>query len=81
MKPVQQVFALVLEDIPAFKNKCKQFTTRVEKMKYKYEDMEKYQKKVQDMRNKEIKALIFDEFVRQCDNIKNNQNTMFKYFS
>ena len=80
MKPVQQVFALVLEDIPAFKNKKKRFEERVKNIKRKYINEEKYKNQAQKMRNKEVKQLIFDEFILECENKKNNQSSIFKYF-
>jgi len=80
MKPVQQVFALVLEDIPSFENKKKRFIERITRMKKRYIDDEKYNEQVQKIRNREVKQLIFDEFIARCDNVKNNQSSIFKYF-
>ena len=87
MKPVQQVFALVLEKIPEFQHKKRAFHNRVKRMRARYInpdtqilDIEKYNKKVQSMRNAEIKELIFQTYVIQCENVKNKQKTLMSYF-
>jgi DNA polymerase elongation subunit (family B) len=70
MKPVQQVFALVLEKIWKMQNK----ELKIHKFKQEIQDMlalynndttnEKYQTKLEQMKNKEVKALLFDEFLQ-----------------
>jgi DNA polymerase elongation subunit (family B) len=74
MKPVQQVFALVLEKIWQMQNKMpkiKQFKQSVEKLRREYwENPEKFEEKQEAMRCKEIKALLFDEYLRETNNEK-----------
>jgi len=60
MKPIQQVYELVLEEIPEF-NKEK-FCQTLEPFKASLTP-DKYEKKVTMLRNKEVKRLIFDEFL------------------
>ena len=70
MKPVQQVFALVLEKIWKMQNK----ELKIHKFKQEIQDLlalydnditnEKYQAKLEQMKNKEVKALLFDEFLQ-----------------
>jgi DNA polymerase elongation subunit (family B) len=70
MKPVQQVFALVLEKIWKMQNK----ELKIHKFKQEIQDMlalydndtsnEKYQTKLEQMKNKEVKTLLFDEFLQ-----------------
>ena len=84
MKPVQQVFALVLEKMSAFK-KRKGHTLRVwkdelKKLKDEYPDEIQYQKKEQMLRNKEVKILLFDEFLRITNNSKNNNQSIESFF-
>ena len=43
-------------------------------------DIEKYNKKIQVMRNDEIKFLIFQEFLVRCNNIKQNQKSILSFF-
>jgi DNA polymerase elongation subunit (family B) len=81
MKPVQQVFALVLEDIDAFKRKKRNFQMKVDTLKNTMEDGEKLNAKISDLRNKEVKALLFDKYLRETDNMKNNMKSITSFFS
>ena len=80
MKPVQQVFALVLEDIDAFKRKKRNFQMKVDTLKNTMEDGEKLNAKINDLRNKEVKALLFDKYLRETDNMKNNMKSITSFF-
>jgi DNA polymerase elongation subunit (family B) len=70
MKPVQQVFALVLEKIWGMQHKelkIHKFKQEVEELKLLYDNdtsNEKYQTKLEQMKNKEVKILLFDEFLQ-----------------
>ena len=80
MKPVQQVFALVLDEIPLFKNKIckvKRFYKELEDLK-KTMPSEKYKTKEEQIKNKEVKALLFDKYLRLCK--KDNQKTINDFF-
>jgi len=59
MKPLQQVFALLLEQLPGF-DKAKY---EMDLHKFKELDKDAFEKKETLLRNKEIKRLIFDEFL------------------
>ena len=81
MKPVQQVFSLVLEKIPSFNRKMLSFNKYLRQVKEWKEtlDKDKFDKKLEDYRNKEVKKLLFDETL---NNIKqDNVNTLSSYFS
>ncbi len=84
MKPIQQLFALVLENMAAFrKRKC--HTLRIwydelKKLKAEYPDEIQYQKKEQMLRNKEVKILLFDDFLRQTDNMKKGNQSIQTFF-
>tara|TARA_R110002074_G_scaffold85273_2_gene188625 strand:- start:5687 stop:5932 length:246 start_codon:yes stop_codon:yes gene_type:complete len=80
MKPVQQVFALVLEDIDAFKRKKTTFQRKVDSLKNTIDDKEKREAKISDLRNKEVKALLFDNYLRETDNMKNNMKSITSFF-
>ena len=80
MKPVQQVFALVLEDIDAFKRQKRNFQMKVDTLKNTIEDGEKLNAKINDLRNKEVKALLFDKYLRETDNMKNNVRSITSFF-
>ena len=81
MKPVQQVFALVLEDIDAFKRKKKNFQMKVDTLRHTIDDKEKMESKISDLRNKEVKALLFDKYLRETDNLKNNMKSITSFFA
>ena len=80
MKPVQQVFALVLEDIESFQKKKKTFLIMLDNLRYTIDDDEKYRKKVETLRNKEVKALLFDKYLRQTDNMSKGQHSIMSFF-
>ena len=76
MKPVQQVFALVLEDIPEYKKQA-QLKRKINGFRRKYkDDIDKFNRYEQKLRNEEVKELIFDDSLRKCMNSKNNQRSM-----
>jgi len=80
MKPIQQVFALVLENIPSYKRQVpglkRTIDGWIDKMKDESSD-EKIKKKIADIRNKEVKKILFDEYLIEIDNTtKGNQNIM-----
>ena len=84
MKPVQQVFALVLEDMPSIKNKPgKLKSMKLEINRYKklyYDELEKYEKKKDDLRNKEVKKLLFDEYLININNKSNGDQYISSFF-
>jgi DNA polymerase elongation subunit (family B) len=83
MKPVQQVFALVLEKIWMMQNKMmkiRKFKREVEAMEKKT-DPEKMPGKLETMKNKEVKALLFEEYLRVTNNSKMGMNMMSSYFT
>ena len=84
MKPVQQLFALVLEDIPAFKRKpflVKEYKKKIKAIKEEFgDDRVKMDKKMEDLRNKEVKGILFDSYLKEISNAKNNIQTLNKFF-
>ena len=85
MKPVQQVFALVLEKIWQMQNKkpkLNKFKRDIENLRKEYEnDSEKFAEKIETMRCKEIKALLFDEYLRETNNEKAGVQSLTKFFT
>jgi DNA polymerase elongation subunit (family B) len=81
MKPVQQVFALVLENIDSFKRKKKNFQMKIETLKNSIDEEEKLQTKIQDLKNKEVKALLFDKYLRETENTKNKMKSITTFFT
>ena len=83
MKPVQQVFALVLEKMWEMKNKkskISKFKMEVENLRKTAENHEKFCDKLESLKNKEVKALLFDEFLRETNNKKECNSALTKFF-
>ena len=82
MKPVQQVFALVLEDIPLYsKSQRRNLKYKTIELERKHKDDEvKAEKKITEYRNKEVKKLIFDESLIKYKNMKDKQNTLASFW-
>ena len=83
MKPVQQVFALVLEKIWTMQNKkskIAKFKKEIEHLRETTENDEKFQDKLDKLRNKEVKTLLFDEFLRETNNQKESNQAVTKFF-
>ena len=69
MKPLQQVFALILEEMEDFIAKrglsMKSWKADIEKLQAKWPDKEKYAKKYEEFRCKEVKSILFDQFINK----------------
>ena len=83
MKPIQQLLALVLEEIPEFKKSI----TRRNRMKKQFAEWkrefglvedERYVKKEEDYRSKEIKSLLFDKYINKTLIEKNGIQSYFQ---
>jgi DNA polymerase elongation subunit (family B) len=92
MKPVQQVFALVLEKIWIMQNKIpklNKFKRDIDRLSKEIKSdcngdldkfKEKYDDKLEQFRCKEIKALLFDEYLRETNNEKAGVQSLTKFF-
>jgi DNA polymerase elongation subunit (family B) len=84
MKPVQQVFALVLEKIWKMQKKESKlisFKKEIDTLKKMfYDDPEKLENKIEQMRNKEVKTLLFDKYLRETNNEKEGNQSLTKFF-
>jgi DNA polymerase elongation subunit (family B) len=83
MKPVQQLFALVLDKIWIMQNKkpkIAKFKKELEKLKETVEP-EKLEEKMDNLKNKEIKILLFDEYIRETNNEKQGLRSMTIFFT
>jgi DNA polymerase elongation subunit (family B) len=61
MKPLQQLLALDLENLAGFN--AKSFHAKMTDLRKKWPDDAKYAKKVEELRTKEVKILVFDKFL------------------
>ncbi len=83
MKPLQQVFALVLENIPSYKRHVPALQCSIESWNDKLldgEDEEKIKKKITDLRNKEVKKILFDEYLIEIDNASKKNQSIMNFF-
>jgi len=81
MKPLMQIYALVLENIPEFKHKKGKLKRQINCIHRKYkDDYEKIKKEEDKIRNMEVKSLIFADVLRQATNIKKKQHTIESFF-
>ena len=82
MKPVAQLFGLVLEQMAAFRRKKARFLEELESVKSNWtESDDKLQKKLDDLRFKEVKELIFDDYLRQADNLAKSNKSITEFFA
>jgi DNA polymerase elongation subunit (family B) len=82
MKPVQQVFALVLEKIWESQNKkskISKFKKDVESLRNTV-DEDKFEDKLEQLKNKEVKTLLFDEYLRETNNEKQGNQSLTKFY-
>jgi len=82
MKPVQQIFALVLEKIWAMQNKkakIAKFRRDMEQLRSTVEPS-KLEDKMEKLKNDEIKAMLFDEFLRETNNQKQGNKPLTSFF-
>jgi DNA polymerase elongation subunit (family B) len=82
MKPVQQLFALVLENIPGFKRRKEALNDRIEweANRLGSDNAEALQTKITKLREKEVKELLFDEFLIQATNAANKNKSIKDFF-
>jgi DNA polymerase elongation subunit (family B) len=82
MKPVLQLFSLVLEDIWKSQNKLikiNKFKKEVQLIKSKHEE-KKWNDKIEQLKNKEVQLLLFDSFLRTTNNLKNGNQSIVEFF-
>ena len=84
MKPLLQLFSLVLDDIWKMQNKTSKiskFKREVDALKKSMEEETKFEDKLCKMKDKEVKVLIFDKFLRETNNSKEGNQSLKKFFS
>ena len=83
MKPVQQVFALVLENLADFKKRkghtLRKWKSELEELKRSVPDKTKYKQKEDALRNKEVKALLFEKYLQQT--MRDGTRSITSFFS
>jgi hypothetical protein len=82
MKPMVQLYSLVLEEIWELYKKPKkieQYKKTIAIMEKKY-SVEKYEKELKKLKDKEIQTLLFDEFLIETTNKKKGQIAVTSFF-
>jgi DNA polymerase elongation subunit (family B) len=81
MKPVLQLFGLVLEKIPEFKKRENNYKHQVELLKSHHKNDETVlQQKINELRHKEVKILLFDEYLIESQNAVNKNQSIKSFF-
>jgi len=84
MKPLQQLFALVLEQMKDFKKKkghsLRKWYAELEQIKKDYPELDQQRKKLEAIRNKEVKYLLFDDYLYKADNLKKGNQAISNFF-
>jgi DNA polymerase elongation subunit (family B) len=84
MKPVQQLFSLVLKDIWTMQgrqSKIAQFQQDIQDLSRKTVDPSKLADKIETLKNKEVKALLFDDHLRKTMNKKAGNQAITQWFT
>ena len=68
-KPVTQIFSLLLEDIPEFSKKLKQYGSRVRALEREYRDnTKKCEEKIQKLKDDYVAKLVFNKIIKYGKN-------------
>ena len=87
MKPLLQLFGLVLEDIwmsqkPPRRAKVTNFKKEIDMLKHEYSsDYKKCEDKMSKLKDKEVKTLIFDKYLRETNNAKEGNQSVTNFFN
>lgn len=80
MKPVTQLFSLVLYDFPEFKRKKQAFISKLKTLKFNLEP-DKYAKKEADLKGKEIETLLFQKHLIKGNQMRQNMKSIDSFFT
>ena len=86
MKPLLQLFGLVLEEIwmsqkPPRRAKVTNFRKEVEDVKKEIQDYKKCEEKLAKIKDKEVKTVIFDKYLRETNNAKEGNQSVMNFFT
>ena len=79
MKPVLQIYSLVLNEMPQFSKRKKMFQRMIKRLQEEADDYDKFHKKVQQLKDKEVEKILFEKYLIINKN-KANNNTMITSF-
>jgi len=86
MKPLLQLFGLVLDEIwmsqkPPRRAKITAFKKEIETVVKANEDYKKREEKIAKLKDKEVKLLIFDKYLRETNNAKEGNQSVANFFT
>jgi DNA polymerase elongation subunit (family B) len=81
LKPVSQIYALILETLDGYNRPKKYFEKLRRKVEKKQPDKVKVNKKIQDEKMKEVKKILFKDALRQCENKKDAITNLNDWFT
>ena len=79
MKPVTQIYSLVLYDMKSFQRRKKSFLQELKTLRQN-EDDETYYKKEQSLKDKEVEKILFKPYLIKGINDKNNNQMITSFF-
>jgi len=80
MKPVIQIYSLVLFDMQQFQKKAKMFKQKIHTLMENSDDEEKTIKKIQTLKDKEVEALLFKKYITINNNKAQNNRMITDFF-
>jgi hypothetical protein len=86
MKPLLQLFGLVLKDIwlsqkPPRRAKVTKLQESIDNIRASEQDEKKCEKKINKLKDKEVEELIFSKYLRDTNNSKTGNQSISKFFS
>lgn len=82
MKPVLQLFAIVLEQMKEFRRDDKAYKNKIEMLKHSHiygSDEEKRAKKIQSIREDYIKHYLFSRYIMDIERMRNSQRSIMDF--
>ena len=79
MKPILQIYSLILYDMKEFRRRKPAFLMELETLQTTLEP-EKYEKKAQQMKLKEVEKILFEKYLRVDKNIKAGNQPITSFF-
>ena len=80
MKPLSQLFALVLEELPGFERKRDRFAQIIRTVEGTVDDQEKLRAKIEKLRMKEVEVLLFGPSLRVTNNKAAGRRAITDFF-
>lgn len=80
MKPVIQIYSLVLFDMPQFQKKVKMFKQKINTLMENSDDEEKTLRKIQNLKDKEVELLLFKKYITINNNKAQNNRMITDFF-